>query len=240
MHQCWKEVSGTIPENEQRWMARMCMGRRLHQRRWRLEGIQRENIKVPDGRMAKEAHAWPLPETDQRPVQWWYLAMASGRGTQETEGMIMAAQDQVLRTRYIRGTNISPICKKCNHKDETINHIASERPALVQNQYKKRHDTGARAVHWNLCKKYQMSCSNKWYEHQPQPVTENENAKLLWDYGIRPDRVIPAHQPNLTLVDKTNKISLIDVAEQKEQGRKKKKKKKKKEREIKTKTYELS
>ena len=28
---------------------------------------------------------------------------------------------------------------------------------------------------------------------KPQPVTENENAKLLWDYNIRKDRVIPEH-----------------------------------------------
>ena len=84
-----------------------------------------------------------------------------------------------------------------------------------------------------LCKKYQMSCSNKWYGHQPQPLTENANAKLLWDYGIRPHRVIPPHRPDLTLVDKTNKVSLIDVAvpwdsraEQKEQEKKKKKKEK--------------
>ena len=98
-------------------------------------------------------------------------------------------------------------------------------PALAQNQYKKRHDTVAIAVHWNLRKKYQMLCSNKWYEHQPQPVTENENAKLLWDYSIRTDRVIPVHRPDLTILNKTNnKVSLIDVAvpwnsrvEQKEQ-----------------------
>ena len=58
-----------------------------------------------------------------------------------------------------------------------------------------------------------MPCGNKWYEHQPQPATENENAKLLWDYSIRTERVTPAHQPDLTLVDKTNiKVSLINVA----------------------------
>ena len=70
-------------------------------------------------------------------------------------------------------------------------------------------------------------------------MTENENAKLLWDYSIRTDRVIPAHRPDLTLVVKTNnKVSLIDVAvpwdsraEQKEQEKKKK---------INTKAYELS
>ena len=52
-----------------------------------------------------------------------------------------------------------------------------------------------------------MPSSNKWYEHQPQPVTEN--AKLIWDYSIRTDRVIQ----DLTLVDKTNnKVSLMDGA----------------------------
>ena len=44
-------------------------------------------------------------------------------------------------------------------------------------------------------------------------MTENENAKLLWDYSIRTDRVIPVHRPDLILVEKTiNKVSLIDVA----------------------------
>ena len=97
------------------------------------------------------------------------------------------------------------------------NHIASACPALAHNQYKKRDDTVARTVHWNLCKKYQMPFSSKWYEH--------ENAKLFWDYSIRTDRVIPTHQLDLTLVNRTNnKLSLIDAvvpwdsrAEQKEQ-----------------------
>ena len=83
----------------------------------------------------------------------------------ETEGTIMAVQDQTLRTRYLQkaidASNTFPKCRKCNQKDETINHIPSACPALAQNQYKKRHGTVARAVHWNLRKKYQMPCSNK-------------------------------------------------------------------------------
>ena len=152
-----------------------------------------------------------------------------GELKKETDGMIMAAQDQAQEQDTFKEPlmelTISLKCRKCSQKDKTINHIASGCPALAQNQYKKRHETVARAVHWNLCKEYQMPYSNKWYEHQKQPVTENENAKLLLDYGIRIDREIPAHQPVLTLVNKTNNIiSLIDVAvpcdskaEQKEQ-----------------------
>ena len=76
-------------------------------------------------------------------------------------------------------------------------------------------------------------------------MIENENAKLLWDYSIRTDRVIPAYRPDFTLVDKTiNKVSLIDVAvpwdsraEQKEQEQKKKRERERKKRkEINTRT----
>ena len=189
--------------------------------------------KTSESRMeewqSKPMHGQFLKQTKDLSSNDTWQWLQRGELKKETEGMIMAAQDQALRTRYIQraidGTTISPKCRKCYQKDEITNHIASECPALAQNQYKKRHDKGARAVHWNLCKKYQMPCSNKWYEHQPQRVTENENANLLWDYVIRADRVIPAHQLDLTLVDKTNNIvSLIDVAvpldsraEQKEQ-----------------------
>ena len=148
-----------------------------------------------------------LERTKTYPAMILWQWLQRGELKKETEVMIMAAQDLALRTRSIQraidGTNISPKCRKRNQKDEVINHIASECPALAQNQYKKRHDTVAKAVHRNLCKKYQLPCSNNWYEHQPQPVTEYENAKLLRDYSIRTDRVIPAHQPDLTLVDKT-------------------------------------
>ncbi|XP_066985935.1 uncharacterized protein [Macrobrachium rosenbergii] len=56
---------------------------------------------------------------------------------------------------------------------ETINHIASECLALAQNRT-KRHDSVAKALHWSLCKKHQLACSNKWYEHQPEEVMEND------------------------------------------------------------------
>ncbi|XP_066968151.1 uncharacterized protein [Macrobrachium rosenbergii] len=90
---------------------------------------------------------------------WQWLQMQRGEPKKETEGMLTVAQDQALRTRYVQGTidgnNILPICRKCNMKDETTNHIASECPALAQNQYKKRHDSVTKAFQWSLCKKHQ-------------------------------------------------------------------------------------
>ena len=146
---------------------------------------------------------------------WQWLVR--GELKKETEGMIQAAQDQALRTRYIQRAidkqDVSPKCRKCNIKEETINHVISECSALAQYQYKKRHDTVAKALHWSLCQKYEISRSEKWYEHQPEAVAENEHIKLMWDFDIRTDRVIRAHRPDITMINKINgKVFLIDVA----------------------------
>ena len=165
----------------------------------------------------KTMHGQFIRQTSDIASEGTWQWLERGELKKETEGMIMAAQDQALRTRYIQnkidGVNVSPKCRKCNIKDETINHIASECSALAQNQYKKRHDTVAKALHWSMCKKYNLPSNNKWYEHLPEKVVENEEAKLLWDYSIQTDRVIQARRPDLTLVDKNKKsVSLIDVS----------------------------
>ena len=50
---------------------------------------------------------------------WQWLTR--GELKKETEGMLMAAQEQALRTRYIQNKvdgqiAISPMCRKCNKK----------------------------------------------------------------------------------------------------------------------------
>ena len=147
---------------------------------------------------------------------WQWLTR--GELKKETEGMLMAAQDQALRTRYIQNridgqTSISPVCRKCEQKMETINHIISECPALAQNEYKRRHDTVAKALHWKICKEFNIPCSENWYNHTPEKVVENNKAKILWDYDVRTDHVIQARRPDLILINKEDqKVSLIDVA----------------------------
>ncbi len=109
-----------------------------------------------------------------------------GHLKRETEGMLMAAQDQALRTKYIRNVidkeDISATCRLCGDRDETVAHIVSECKMLAQKQYMNwRHDKIARVIRWELCKKYNMYHAEKWYEHKPKSVVENENAKILWD-----------------------------------------------------------
>ena len=73
------------------------------------------------------------------------------------EGLLLAAQSQPIRTRWI----MKNIDKKdvqdnkrrfCGERDETIAHIVSECKQLAQNEYNKcRHDKVCAMLHWSLC-----------------------------------------------------------------------------------------
>ena len=96
-----------------------------------------------------------------------------------TEGLIMAAQSQSLRTNAIKTkidkTKSDPSCRLCKKSDETVNHLLSECPKLAQIEYKRRHDNVAKGIHWDLCKHCGVECGDKWYEHVPEPVVESSD-----------------------------------------------------------------
>ena len=50
-------------------------------------------------------------------------------------------------------------------------------------------------------RKFQFDHTNKWYMHNPAPVLENESHKLLWDFNIQTDHLIPARRPNLIIIN---------------------------------------
>ena len=68
-----------------------------------------------------------------------------------TEALICAAQEQVIRTNYIKynidKTADSPTCRSCNERGETVSHIVSECKKLAQTDYKRRHDNVAKMIH---------------------------------------------------------------------------------------------
>ena len=41
--------------------------------------------------------------------------------------------------------------------------------------------------------------------HNPAPVLENDSHKLLWDFNIQTDHLIPARRPDLILINKKKK-----------------------------------
>ena len=53
----------------------------------------------------------------------------------------------------------------------------------------------------------------KWYEHCPKGVVENDDVKLIWDINIQCNNIIEARRPDLILVVERGKSCVIvDVA----------------------------
>ena len=70
-------------------------------------------------------------------------------------------------------------------------HVASGCEELAKKQYKIRHDGMGKRVHWELCKKYDVECSERWYEHVPFEVCRSRGGG--WRYTwIRRSRQLRA------------------------------------------------
>ena len=133
------------------------------------------------------------------------------------ESLLIAAQDNTIRTNHIKAridkTQENSQCRLCYDRDETINHIISQCSKLAQKEYKARHDWVGKLVHWEVCKKFKFDHTNKWYMHNPAPVQENDVHKLLWDFNIQTDHLIPARRLDLIIINKKKRIcKIVDFA----------------------------
>ena len=135
---------------------------------------------------------------------WTWLR--KGNFNRETESLLIAAQDNAIRTNYIKAridkTQQNSKCRLCGDRDETINPIISECSKLAQKEYKTRHDWVGKVVYWEMCRKFQFDHTNKWYMHNPAHVLENDTHKLLWDFNIQTDHLIPTRRPDLIIINK--------------------------------------
>ena len=96
----------------------------------------------------------------------------------------------------------------CRKVDENIDHIVSGCSKPVQKEYKRRHDNLRKIVHWKLGRKCNFEARDKWYEHVPESVLENDY-KILWDFSIQTDHVIEAWRSYLVVVDKKERSCKI-------------------------------
>ena len=65
-------------------------------------------------------------------------------------------------------------------------------------EYKTRHDWVEKVINWELCKKLLFNDTTKWYMHKPDSILENEMDKILGDFQIQTDPLIPGRRPDLT------------------------------------------
>ena len=146
---------------------------------------------------------------------WKWISKGDLKGC--TEALICSAQEQSLRTNYIKfhkeKTAASPMCRLCSVQIETPNHLVSGCMKLAQREYKRRHDNVARYVHWQLCEKAGLERASKWYEHKPEGVIENADFKILWDFMIQCDQIVENRKPDIVIINKKKKeVKIIDIA----------------------------
>ena len=80
---------------------------------------------------------------------WKWLRKSNLKGC--TEALICSAQEQTLRTNYVKfhigKTGESPLCRICRVENELVSHIVSECKMLAQKEYKKRNGNVCRNIH---------------------------------------------------------------------------------------------
>lgn len=163
------------------------------------------------GRFFKALHE---PHVDTKAsVHWLRFGDLFG----ETEGFVCAIQDQVVKTnnyrRYILKDGTEDICRACRLPGETIRHITSGCSALANTEYLHRHNQAARIIHQELALKYGLVGTRvPYYKYAPEPVLENDCARLYWDRPIITDRTIPPNKPDIVMMDRAqSKVFLVDV-----------------------------
>ena len=136
--------------------------------------------------------------------------LKKGNLKRETESLLIAAQDNAIRTNHIKAridkTQQNSKCRLCGDKDETINHIITECSKLAQREYKARHDWVGKVIHWEMCKKFKFDHTTKWYIHNPAHILENDSHKLLWDFNIQKDYLIPPRRPDLIIIKNKKRV----------------------------------
>ena len=65
-------------------------------------------------------------------------------------------------------------------------------------------------LHRNLCKKYHLPASEKWWKQNVEKVLQNKEVKILWDFKIQTDKHLAHTIPDKTVVEK-KQVWLIDV-----------------------------
>ncbi|KAF4528234.1 hypothetical protein B566_EDAN016009 [Ephemera danica] len=136
----------------------------------------------------------------------------------ETEGFLLAIQDQVVRTRnyerHILKTAVDDRCRLCKKPGETIQHITGGCSVLAPKEYLERHNAVAKVVHQALAKQHGLvETETPYYKCKPEQVMQNHDVKILWDSMIVTDRAVEANRPDLVLIDKKEKTAIIiDIA----------------------------
>ena len=122
-----------------------------------------------------------------------WTGLRKGNVKQESESLLIAAQNNAIWTNHIKAridkTQQNSRCRLCSDRDEIINHIIIEYSKLAQKDDKTMHDWTGKVIRWELCKTLKFDNTNKWYNHNPESVLEND-IDTLFNFQIQTDHQI--------------------------------------------------
>ncbi|XP_044757798.1 uncharacterized protein LOC123315955 [Coccinella septempunctata] len=133
----------------------------------------------------------------------------------QTEGTLLAIQDQVVPTRsYIKHIMKQQIestkCRLCNNYEETIQHLSSGCSQIAGTKYLSRHNDMGKVVHQQMClREGLLRHFTPYHLYTPQALLENENTKIYWDLTVVTDLGIEHNRPDMVVWNKVNETALI-------------------------------
>jgi hypothetical protein len=169
-----------------------------------VERIRREDLRAKplNGKFFRSVSE----VSDEHTWQW----LSGGYLTKAPVGFILAAQEQAMRTRWVRPTidgeaDVDPKCRVCGKYLETLMHLASGCGELAKKQYLIRHDGMGKRVHWELCRKYGIECARNWYDHVSSSIcsTKDGDIEIYWDRRVETVRECEHNRSDAVLIKKS-------------------------------------
>ena len=152
---------------------------------------------------------------DERSWQW----LRGGFLDKRTEGYVCAAQEKVLNTRCFCRTVMKKdgamMCRMCGRGAETVGHLTSACEVLAQREYKRRHDRMGLRVYWELCGKYGVKRSERWYDETPDEVrvSGDGNYEVWWDKLVITPTKLEHNRPDVVVIDRvTRRWTIVDFS----------------------------
>ncbi|MEO0683920.1 MAG: reverse transcriptase family protein [Cyanobacteria bacterium J06649_11] len=159
----------------------------------------------------KKMHGKYFKEIQEIGCKKRYDWLTAGRITKSFEGLIFAAQEQVLPTNWLRaritGKRDDAYCRKCKTEIETVAHLVSGCSALCQSEYLTRHNKMGLRVYWEICRKYGIKCGERWYEETPDRVRQSQcgNYEVWWDRAVETAKKVDHNKPDIVFINKKEK-----------------------------------
>ena len=141
---------------------------------------------------------------DDRSWQW----LRGGFLDKRTEGFVCAAQEKVLNTRCFSKTvmkqDVNVMCRLCGKSAETVGHLTSGCGMLAQREYRRRHDKMGLRVYWELCGKYGIKRSDRWFEEVPDVVRVSNDGQyeIWWDRAVITTKKMEHNRPDVVVIDR--------------------------------------